>query len=145
MPLDNGSTNKFYFYPSRFCMGLLLLTHVAAMLCVFALPLKWWAYLLIAIVLLASLVYYIELTVRYTLKRSIRRIEYKDKQHWFISDSQQAYPATLLGDSVVTRYLLVLTFKLGDKKLRRTVIVFKDALTAEAFRQLRLLCLQQKG
>ena len=144
MRLEPGSDNKFYLYPSRYCMGLLLLMHVAAMLCVFALPLKWWAYLLIAIVLLASLIYYIELSVRYRLKRSIRNIEYKNDQRWLLTDARQSCYAKLLGESVVTRYMLILNFRLIDRKTRRTVIVFRDALTAEAFRKLRLLSMQKQ-
>lgn len=123
-------------------MGVLLLIHAAAMLCVLALPLKWWAYLIIAIVLLMSLIYYIELYVRFRLRRSIRSLEFKQDKLWQLADARHTCNATLLGDSVVTRYLLILNFKLSDKKVKRTVIVFKDALTADAFRKLRLLCLQ---
>lgn len=144
MPLNNGANNTFYFYPSRLCMGLLLLIHVAALLCIFALPLKWWAYLLIATILAISLIYYIELYVRFGLKRSIRTLEYEESGDWVLCTKQQQYRAKLLADSVVTNYMLILNFRLTHKKSRRTVLVFKDALTHESFRQLRLFCLQQK-
>jgi hypothetical protein len=124
-------------------MGILLLLHAGALICVMALPLQWWAILLIALVLFISLIYYVELMVRYRLKRSIRKFESINSQQWYLwQNDQQKLTVSLQRDSIVTRYLLILHFRGVHHKKRRSIVLFKDALPAPHFRQLRLLCLK---
>ena len=128
-------------------MGLLLLLHIGAMLLIFTLPLVWWAHLLIAIVLLSSLVYYIEKHIYYKLAKAIKSLIYANNKTWqLVQRNGQIINGTLQNDSVVTRYLLILNFKTSPKnkiQLKRSVIVFNDAMSTVAFKELRLLCLKQ--
>lgn len=144
MPLNNGKQTKFYFYPSRYLMGLLMLIHAAALLCVLVLPLQWWAYLLIGLVLFVSLIYYIERLVRYRLKSSIRCIEQNADGSWQLQQRQSSLRAKLSGESVVTRFVLVLNFDLLGSKKKQSVVVFKDSLQPREFYQLKALCLIKK-
>lgn len=138
----------FILHPSRYFMGLLLLIHIGAMLLVITLPLKWWAYLLIAIVLFVSLIYHIQKHVYYHFAKSIKGLTNVEPKIWHLTQRNgEMLNAILQGDSVITRHFLILNFKVPQKKnayLKRSIVVFNDAMGATAFRQLRLLCLQQK-
>ncbi len=140
--------NQFTLQPSRYFMWLLLLIHMGTMLLIISLPLKWWAEVLIALVLLASLAYYIEKHVCHRLAKAIKSLTYLDKHVWCLTQRNGAkLNAILLGDSVVTSHLLILNFKIQlPSKIggKRSVIVFNDSMNRIAFRQLRLLCLDQQ-
>lgn len=134
----------FILHPSRYFMGLLLLIHIGAMLLVVTLPLKWWAYLLIALVLFASLIYQIQKHIYYRYAKSIKGLIVNNKTWTLIQRNGNTLTGILQGDSVITRYLLILNFKVSlekDQYAKRSVVIFNDALSVPAFRQLRLLCL----
>jgi hypothetical protein len=127
-------------------MGALLLLHCGAMLCVLAIPLQWWAYLLIALVLLVSLIYYINKYVRFRLASSVVGLQQQTGRDWQLFTRKGTLITAKLGaDSVVTRYVLILHFTQQEQKKHLSVIVFKDALSTNGFRQLRLLCLSKRG
>lgn len=136
---------QFILHPSRYFMGLLLLIHIGAMLLVITLPLKWWAYLLIALILFVSLIYHIQKYIYYRYAKAIKILVANNGKIWtLIQRNGDASTAVLQGDSVITRHLLILNFKVSlakDRHIKRSVIVFNDALSAPVFRQLRLLCL----
>ncbi len=137
---------QFILHPSRYFMGLLLLLHIGAMLLVITLPLKWWAYLLIALILFVSLIYQIQKHIYYRYAKSIKGLIANKGKNWtLIQRNQKSLTGILQGDSVITRHLLILNFKVSlekDHYVKRSVIIFNDALSVSAFRQLRLLCLR---
>lgn len=129
--------------PSRYLMGLLLLLHVGAMTMILTLSLQWWAIVIIAVVLMLSLIFYTEKYVRYRLKSSIRSLNSKDGVKWQLTTkAKESITATILGDSLVTHYLLILNFKANNKK-RYTVIILRDSIDKQQFRQLRLLLINR--
>jgi len=140
--------NSFTLHPSRYFMGILLLLHMGAMLLILTLPLTWWAYLLIAIVLLSSLIYHIEKYVYYRMAKAIKSIANIEGKIWTLTQRNgETINGILQGDSVVTRYLLILNFKIQAENkmyIRRSVVVFNDTMDAPVFRRLRLLCLRKK-
>ena len=126
-------------------MGLLLLIHIGAMLLILSLPLTWWATLLIALVLLISLVYHIQKHGYHRLAKAIKSLTYVEQKVWRLTQ-RNGVPlnAVLLGDSVVTRHLLILNFKIQLQNKtggKRSVVIFNDSMSQISFRQLRLLCL----
>ena len=141
-------SNQFILQPSRYFMWLLLLIHMGAMLIILSLPLTWWANLLIALVLLASLIYHIQRHVYHRLKKAIKSLTYVNKEGWcLIQRNGVQLNAVLLGDSIVTRHLLILNFKIqSENKIatKRSIIVFNDSMEQVTFRHLRLLCLEQR-
>lgn len=140
--------NQFILQPSRYFMWLLLLIHIGAMLLILSLPLKWWANLLIALILLVSLIYHIEKHVYHRLAKAIKSLTYVNKEGWRLTQRNGVQlSATLLGDSVITRHLLILNFKiqLQNKTVgKRSIVIFNDSMDEIGFRQLRLLCLARR-
>ena len=142
------SDDQFILYPSRYFMGMLLLLHVAAMTAILTLPLSWWAYLLIAVVLMCSLYYYITKYIYFKFRFSIKQFQYLDNNDWQLKQKNgNVLQATLEGDSVVTSFLCVLNFNIRKDGLfssKRSIIVFKDSLQNPGFRRLRLICVNCK-
>lgn len=142
----NGQTFSFYFYPSRYFMGALLLLHTIALLALLSLPLVWWAKLAIGLVLVASLIFYTQTRVRFRSKQAVRQIMLTEAKHWRLTtQAGQTYLMHLGADSVITRYLLLLHFKQIKGKQRKNLVVFKDVLPRAQFYQLRQYCLEQTG
>ena len=142
------SDDQFILYPSRYFMGMLLLLHVAAMTAILTLPLQWWAYLLISVVLMCSLYYYIRKYVYLTFKTSIKQFDHLGGNQWQLKQKNgDVLQATLEGDSVATSFLCVLNFKIRKESRfsrKRSIVIFKDSLGASLFRKVRLICLNCK-
>ena len=144
MPSVNRFSLKISLRPSRFMMGFLLLTHLVALLLTMTLPLQWWAQGLIALIVLSSLVYSIQKQVYYKTRKAIRQFRTDEGKIWYLTETKGTeLTATLMGDSLVTMGLLVLNFRLENKS-KRSIVVFKDAVDAAPFRQLRVILLAQR-
>jgi hypothetical protein len=143
MTLLNGEKLHFELRPSRYWMGLLLLLHLGALVIVLILPLQWWAVLAISLILTISLIYHIEKSVRYRFKTSIKVIETQDGKNWRLFQcNQQFIDTTIMKDSIVTSYLLILNFQ-TKFKTRHNVVLFKDAIDRTDFNKLRHILLNQ--
>ena len=66
-----------------------------------------------------------------------RELHWKPDGSWLIKENKNIQEAVLCGSSVVTRFIAILNFKLEDSK-RRSVIIFKDNLSTDDFRRLRV-------
>ena len=66
-----------------------------------------------------------------------RNFQWQPDGSWLITDNKQQYSANLKLGSVVTVFFASLVFTLENKKTL-TVIIFKDNINAEKFRQLRV-------
>ena len=76
----------------------------------------------------------------YFLSRSktIIAFRFDGKQAWILeTEMHQFQEASLLGSSVLWRYLIILHFQLMKTGERRTVCVFSDSITMDEFRLLR--------
>ena len=69
---------------------------------------------------------------------SLKSLQMKAEGDWTLSlRSGQELHGRLLGDSRVTRYLVLLNFKVDRRTLR--ILIFPDSLrTADAYRKLRI-------
>ena len=144
MPSVSRFALKIRLRPSRFMMGFLLLTHLVALLLCITLPLQWWAQGLIAIIVIASLVYSIKKQVYYSTRHAVREFRTDEGKTWYLIETRGTeLTATLMGDSLVTMGVLVLNLRLANKS-KRSIVVFKDAVDASTFRQLRVILLAQR-
>ena len=144
MPSASRFALKIKLRPSRFMMGFLLLTHLVALLLCVTLPLQWWAQGLIALIIIASLVYSIKKQVYYSTRHSLRECRTEEGKVWYLMQTNGIeLTGTIMGDSLVTMGLLVLNFRLENKS-KRSIVVFKDAVDAAEFRQLRVILLAQR-
>jgi hypothetical protein len=144
MPSVNRFALKISLRPSRFMMGFLLLTHLVALLLTMTLPLQWWAQGLIVLIVLSSLVYSIQKQVYYKTRKAIRQFRTDEGKVWYLTETNGTeLTVSLMGDSLVIMGLLVLNFRLENKS-KRSIVVFKDAVDAATFRQLRVILLAQR-
>jgi len=128
---------EFIPKPSKLLFVLLFLLHGLAVLAVFYSHIPVIVKVMLLLLLLISGYYQCWLGAWRRDKRSIIKCCYVDDQ-WFIWDKRHnQYEAKLLGDSIVSPYLLILNFSI--KFRRRSLVLFPDALDKEAFRKIRVL------
>ena len=76
--------------------------------------------------------------VVYSVKNNTtRQLQWQDDGSWLIRRNNQSIKAVLLSGSVVTSFFSALNFKLENNK-NLNVIIFKDSIDHEKFRQLRV-------
>ncbi len=128
-------------HPSRYLLALILLVHIAASLCVLALPLQWWAMLLIDICLLGSFIYNYQKYVARRNKQTIVKVWIDEKQTWqALLRGGEVLTVKLLGDSISSKMLVILNFQVmaGPQKNKKySVIIFPDSVTKISFRRLK--------
>jgi hypothetical protein len=139
MSFMHGEKLDLLLRPSRYLMGGLLLLHIAALMVVLALALQWWAIVSIAIILSVSLMVNIQKYVGFQFKNSIHQLSTLNGTQWTLTQkNQQVIEASIMGDSVVTSYLLILNFVAKNKK-KYSVIILRDMVSAQEFRATHLL------
>ena len=139
MQSKNTPSLRIKLYPSGYCMGILLLMHIGALVILLALPLQWWAQLAIAIILGASLTQAVRKHVAYRDAKAIRFFWTEDGKRWLLKQKDETVlTGEVMGDSVVTNYLVIINFKLMDKK-HRSIVIFKDGILPSDFRRLKVL------
>lgn len=75
------------------------------------------------------------------LRRSanaIIRLQRQADGRWQVTTHTMQYTATLRGDSTVTSLIAVLRFNIENKRRPWSCVVFRDALSADAYRQLMI-------
>jgi len=66
-----------------------------------------------------------------------RHLQWRPDGSWLITDNKQQLCANLKQGSVITAFFGALNFNLQNKKTL-TIVIFKDNIDAEKFRQLRV-------
>jgi hypothetical protein len=125
--------------PSLTFALFLLLAHIGAMVCILFLVIFWWAKLLLLLFCVASLIYWLHYQVLLKSKNSIIKLwQHSDGEWSLLNRAGQTLRAQLRGDSVVTRYWVLLNFNLVEKRKRTSVMLCADAVPTDTFRQLRV-------
>lgn len=70
---------------------------------------------------------------------SITAIRYENEHTWFLSTRNHTWQATLRGDSTVTSWLAILRFQVPQRMFPVACVIWRDALTADRYRELRVL------
>lgn len=117
-------------------MMLMLLLHVSALAILLHLPLQWWAKLAIAAVMLASLWWsiYKHGTRRYA--KAVVALKCEQGKWQILLRNGQWLAATLEKDSVITRFICALHFRVVRKTVK--VALFKDSVSSASWRDLQV-------
>ena len=143
MSFTHGEKLELDLRPSRYLMGGLLLVHFGALIIIFSLIVQWWAIFLITIILLLSLIINIQKYVRFRFKKSICKISTFDGHEWTLTQmDEKITEVRIMGDSIVTHYLLILNFVAKNKK-KYSVMILRDTLPSWQFKSLHLLLLNR--
>ena len=133
------TTPNLTLKPSWLWGIFLLLMHSGAMFCILFLTMPSWIKALLLLFCIISLVYWLRQQVILKNKSSIMKLWQESDGEWkLLSCAEQTLRAQLQGDSVVTRYWVLLNFNLIEKRKRISVMLCPDALSADEFRQLRV-------
>jgi hypothetical protein len=130
-------------HPSRYFLGFILLTHMGAMLLLLALPVQWWALLLIEVCLIASFVHSVKKHIVRSNPNTIVKVWVDDQNKWFcLQRKGETLAVTLKGDSVASGWLVILNLETmvpdaKSKTKKVTVLVFPDSVTKTEYRRLK--------
>lgn len=109
--------------PVCLIFSVLCFLHVVALCCVLFCPIPWYDKFFLSVSVLA---YFIYAVLRYVLSLSkhsvVKAYRYQGGQWRLQFRDGKTYPAELLQDSVTTRLLAVLTFRLPGKRQRVSLI-----------------------
>lgn len=126
---------------SKIFFAIEVMVHLGAVVSVLVLDMALWVKYGLVILVLINLIYVVWRYVLLQHAKSIQQIEHNN-EHWvLITKSQQQLPGELCGQCLLTNFLLVLVFRLEQRK--SVVVIFKDALHREDFRKLRMILLLQ--
>ena len=117
----------FHLHPSRTQRAILAAILLAGLLCITLLPLSLPIKIFLIAIFLAQFIYAFYQT------QSIASLRHLEAQSWqWTMRNQQSNMGELQGDSLVTPWAMILRFK----KTAQTIIIFKDHLGQEKYRQL---------
>lgn len=140
-------TARLRLRSSNYLTALLLFNHLGALSILLSLDLINWFVVLGSVVCIFSML----CTLRYHAWRvaSDAIVEFWPKRdgQWILQDRRgRKKIVKLCGDSVVTRYFILLNFKVSGSYKKVTVVLCPDALGWDNFRRLRVLlfCLKKR-
>ena len=127
---------------SRLCAIYLLLMHGLPMLFLWVVLHTDWRFYICSILSLLSLVFFSAKHLFLLLPTAIVQLWHESDGHWLLLlKNGKVISAGLLGDSFITRYLIILNFKSTHTKKTYSVLFWPDNLSAENFRKLRVVLL----
>lgn len=106
------------------------------MLVILALPIHWWAMIIVESLLAGSFVHMVQKYITRKADKSIVAV-WLQEPNWILLDrAGTKLVATLLKDSTSSSILVVLNFKLQNDK-RQSVLIFSDSVDKLSFSKLR--------
>ncbi len=130
---------QFNLHPSRYLFMLILLLHFLIVFLVLNLPLQWWAIIVIDCLVLASFVYMYHTYISRKATDTIVFLRIDKDKRWTAQDrAGTVYKAILQPDSICTRFIVILYFRLSSGK-KTTVLIFPDSVDRISFRRLRVI------
>jgi hypothetical protein len=125
--------------PSYFLAAFLLLIYLGAMLCILFLLIPWWVKIVLLCCCSIGLIVSLQKQVLFLGKKAVIKIWPEQDGKWcLLTREGEVWRAQLQGDSVVTRYFIILNFSVKEKHLRLSRILFRYEFEAERFRRLQL-------
>jgi hypothetical protein len=95
-------------HPSRYLLAFILLTHIGAMLLLLALPLQWWAMLLIEICLIGSFIYNVRYYVIRQMPSTIIKVWPDETKVWhLLRRDGEILIAKLMSDSLCSNVVVI--------------------------------------
>lgn len=79
--------------------------------------------------------------VRLLGAHAIRRFRNEENEHWFVETNAGAFTAPLLGESVITQFVIILRFKTKQPfyKPAPSCVIFRHSLADDQYRRLRCI------
>lgn len=127
----NLQTSKFFFV-------LLSLLHLCAVFCVIPLGLPILIKIFLVIFVFLSFIYYLKIYIFLNYKSSIIKIGLRKKEFLLYTKSGHILNGTILGNSFISSFLMVLNFRIENKKMIKAVPLFIDMMPKENWRRLRM-------
>lgn len=116
---------------------LLIMLYVGAIVCVLVLPVYLWVKLLIIMLLCWR---FVVSARRYIWRSGANAVMHVwiENDEWYLQNALgQTWRVSLRGDSLITRQLVILNFKLEDTKKVISVPIFFDSLSKGSMQELR--------
>lgn len=129
---------------SKIFLGLLSFVHIGALFCLWIIPFYMMVKAFLTIIIIIHYVYNLLSRVFLLGKSSIVKIFYRTDATWhlyFCND--YSMQAILLKKSIVTRYLIILYFKISGVRCTQSVLLFPDSELREKLRRLRAIVLMR--
>lgn len=118
---------------------ILLVLHLGALVALFFASINLLIKMFFGICIFASFIFY------HKKQCQISKVIYRPNKPWkLISHAGQMEEGELLPDSFRIRWIVILNFKKLENKGRVAIVILPDALSFQAFRQLRVLLWQVK-
>lgn len=133
-------------HPSRYLLILLIIIYLGAIFCVHATDLP--LFIKGPIVIISS-IYFYYLIKRYVLldrKNSIICASINADQQWQLQFyTREWMQAKLMPRNLVTRYFIILNFKVAEKKCGHALLLFPDSISRDELRKLRAYLFSYRG
>ena len=130
---------KLELKASRQCLLLLLFIYSGPFVIVGALPWPIWAIIILECCLGYSLTRNVRRYAQLRDPQSVKTIIYAKEKEWtLITRDQRTYHATLLPNSTLFSWLIVLNFQCTKEGKKKNVLIFQDSLSPSLFRQLKV-------
>jgi len=130
---------KFNFKPSYCLLSILCIASALSMLVIATMPLFFWLQGLLVAMVVFSSGFYIARDALRLFPWSWVALEIDNQQRFQLTaKSGVQYTTTVLPESLVASYLIVLQLKVERKILRRSLILLPDSADSEDLRRLRV-------
>lgn len=129
----------FTLKPSRFFLSLFIAVHLFSVMCLLltTISIQWKILAILFLVTHGFIMWQRKISLRD--KNAIVTINYHRDGEWQLQNRRGVYAnAILCGDSVVTRWLIILNFKVVATRKIVSVIIFPDSVDTDTLRRLRV-------
>lgn len=123
---------------SRIFAVILIFIYGGALICLNLSSISIWLKIILTLFITVSFLMSLNKFILFKSAEAIMSIKTDKKNQWsLIKRSGEVVSARLYGDSICTRWLVILNFRLYDVNKRLSLLIFSDSADAEAFRRLR--------
>lgn len=129
---------------SRKWLVVLWLIHVGALCCLLLSGAPIWILLPVGLAGVGSLIIRLQHAALRAASAVVRLWVASDGQWYLQNHADSVVAAELQGDTFVSRYLIILNFKLEIKQRSSAVVLWNDSVDAQTFRRLKQYLLTQR-
>jgi len=127
----------FFLKPSRYSLLLLFVAYLGAIIITLVLSMPIW----LKWALVASCLFSLIFTLYNPL--TIVSLQKNEDDSWQLYDRKnRLWTGKLQGNSICTTILIILNFKVAEKRRSLSVVIWRDALKKDEFRELRVKLLK---
>lgn len=125
--------------PSKILASLLVISHLGAIACLQFISLPRWIAWLASIITLLNLAVTLKNKAFLSGAKAITKIKLSNTNKWLlISNTNQEVSAILLGESYISRLLIILRFQTEKQKRKISILILIDSTSLPALHKLRV-------